>query len=340
MLPRMLWTQRRLSPCKRQRSGDSKPQAAGRLEAHLAQIATSDEIVGAPQDAKGLRHPARLTELGAELEATEGGNDPARPTRARAELARAVGLGGRDGRAASHAERARLNATRAIRATMANLARANPSLGRHLAATIRTGRYCAYTPASRSPGSADPSIGLHRAARAPCSRLTEQRCRDVERPRAKHPVHCREGRSRRGRSSQLEDRTTKEGGRMRIGLTSIFVDDQDQAERFYTETLGLQVKTNAPYSDTERWLSVVAPEDPDGVELVLHLTDEPARAFQAANLELGRPVLSLRTDDCLGEAERLKAKGGVHQGTSRMAYGGMDAVFADSCGNLLNLHQD
>jgi catechol 2,3-dioxygenase-like lactoylglutathione lyase family enzyme len=127
---------------------------------------------------------------------------------------------------------------------------------------------------------------------------------------------------------------------MRIGLTSIFVDDQDQAERFYTETLGLQVKTNAPYSDTERWLSVVAPEDPDGVELVLHLTDEPARAFQAANLELGRPVLSLRTDDCLGEAERLKAKGGVHQGTSRMAYGGMDAVFADSCGNLLNLHQD
>ena len=100
---------------------------------------------------------------------------------------------------------------------------------------------------------------------------------------------------------------------MRIGLTSIFVDDQDQAERFYTETLGLQVKTNAPYSDTERWLSVVAPEDPDGVELVLHLTDEPARAFQAANRELGRPVLSLRTDDCLGEAERLKAKGGVHQ---------------------------
>jgi catechol 2,3-dioxygenase-like lactoylglutathione lyase family enzyme len=127
---------------------------------------------------------------------------------------------------------------------------------------------------------------------------------------------------------------------MRIGLTSIFVDDQDQAERFYTETLGLQVKTNAPYSDTERWLSVVAPEDPDGVELVLHLTDEPARAFQAANRELGRPVLSLRTDDCLGEAERLKAKGGVHQGTSRMAYGGIDAVFADSCGNLLNLHQD
>jgi catechol 2,3-dioxygenase-like lactoylglutathione lyase family enzyme len=97
---------------------------------------------------------------------------------------------------------------------------------------------------------------------------------------------------------------------MRIGLTSIYVDDQDRAERFYTEVLGFQVKTSAPYSDTERWLSVVAPEEPDGVELVLHLAAAPARAFQAASRELGRPVLSLRTDDCQGEAERLNAKGG------------------------------
>jgi hypothetical protein len=67
------------------------------------------------------------------------------------ELARAVGLSGRDRRAASHAERARLNATRAIRTAMANLARAHPSLGRHLAATIRTGRYCAYIPDPRAP---------------------------------------------------------------------------------------------------------------------------------------------------------------------------------------------
>jgi hypothetical protein len=58
---------------------------------------------------------------------------------------------GRDRRAASHAERARLNATRAIRAAMANLARANPALGRHLAATIRTGRYCCYVPDPRAP---------------------------------------------------------------------------------------------------------------------------------------------------------------------------------------------
>ena len=96
-------------------------------------------------------YQARLAELGAEPEEAEAGNDPARPTRARAELARAVGLGGRDRRAASHAERARLNATRAIRGAVANLARANPSLGRHLAATVRTGRYCSYIPDPRAP---------------------------------------------------------------------------------------------------------------------------------------------------------------------------------------------
>ena len=128
---------------------------------------------------------------------------------------------------------------------------------------------------------------------------------------------------------------------MRIGLTSIFVDDQDQAERFYTEILGLKVKTSAPYGPDERWLSVVSPEELDGVEVVLHLADEPARAFQAASRQLGRPVLSLRTDDCQREVERLKAKGVVFvKEPARMGYGGMDAVFTDTCGNLLNLHQD
>jgi tetratricopeptide (TPR) repeat protein len=110
-------------------------------------------------DAKAkAAYKARLDELQAELDEAERFNDPGRAAEAGAErdflvdeLARAVGLGGRDRRAASHAERARLNVTRAIRAAMANLARANPSLGRHLAATIRTGRYCSYTPDPRAP---------------------------------------------------------------------------------------------------------------------------------------------------------------------------------------------
>jgi hypothetical protein len=126
-------------------------------------------------------YQARLTELEEALEEAEQFNDPVRAARARQEreflvqeLGRAVGLGGRDRRAAAHAERARLNATRAIRAAMANLARANPALGRHLAVTIRTGRYCAYTPDPRAPiaWNADPG---HRPR-------PEHRCTQIERP--------------------------------------------------------------------------------------------------------------------------------------------------------------
>jgi len=102
-------------------------------------------------------YKARLQELQADLDEAERFNDPVRATRINqemgflvGELARAVGLGGRDRRAAAHAERSRLNVTRAIRAAMANLARASPSLGRHLSSTVRTGRYCSYTPDPRA----------------------------------------------------------------------------------------------------------------------------------------------------------------------------------------------
>jgi catechol 2,3-dioxygenase-like lactoylglutathione lyase family enzyme len=127
---------------------------------------------------------------------------------------------------------------------------------------------------------------------------------------------------------------------MRIGLIGIYVENQDRAQRFYTKTLGFLVKTSADYGD-ERWLSVVSAEEPDGLELTLHLADDPARTFQEACRQIGRPVISLRTEDCEGEAERLKAKGVVFvKEPSRMLYGGMDAVFEDTCGNLVNLHQD
>jgi predicted enzyme related to lactoylglutathione lyase len=128
---------------------------------------------------------------------------------------------------------------------------------------------------------------------------------------------------------------------MQIGLVSIYVEDQDKAERFYSDVLGLQVKTSAPYGPDERWLSLVSAEEPDGVQLVLHLADAPARTFQQACRQRGRPVLSLRTNDCQGEAERLRARGVVFvKEPGRMPYGGMDAVLDDTCGNLVNLHQD
>ena len=127
---------------------------------------------------------------------------------------------------------------------------------------------------------------------------------------------------------------------MRIGLTVVFVDDQDQAEWFYTDVLGFTIKTDAPYG-RERWLTVVSPEDPDGTELVLQLADEAARNLQQASRELGRPAFSLRSDDCRRDAERLKAKGVVFvTEPGRRDYGGMDAVFDDTCGNLIDLHQD
>jgi catechol 2,3-dioxygenase-like lactoylglutathione lyase family enzyme len=85
---------------------------------------------------------------------------------------------------------------------------------------------------------------------------------------------------------------------MRIGLITIYVDDQNQAEQFYTEALGFQVETSAPYGPSERWLSMVSPEEPDGLQLALHLADEHAWAFQAACRRIGRPVFSLLTDDC------------------------------------------
>jgi hypothetical protein len=132
------------------RAGRGEPELVARRD-----LGDAGELLDAPAKAA---YQARLTELEEELEEAEQFNDSARATKARQErdflvqeLGRAVGLGGRDRRAASHAERARLNATRAIRAAMANLARANPALGQHLAATIRTGRYCAYLPDPRVP---------------------------------------------------------------------------------------------------------------------------------------------------------------------------------------------
>jgi catechol 2,3-dioxygenase-like lactoylglutathione lyase family enzyme len=77
------------------------------------------------------------------------------------------------------------------------------------------------------------------------------------------------------------------------------------------------------------------------VQVVLHLADDAARAFRAANEAIGRPILSLMTDDCEGETERLKGLGVPFvKDPARREYGGTDAVFRDPSGNLINLHQD
>jgi len=128
---------------------------------------------------------------------------------------------------------------------------------------------------------------------------------------------------------------------VRIGLTEIFVDDQDEARKLYTEVLGLQVKTDAPYSDTARWLTVVSPDDPQGTELLLAPMNDAAAALQAYRRAAGAPAISFHTDDCRRRYEELRAKGAVFLSEPKqMDYGGTDAVFEDGCGNLLNLHQE
>jgi len=148
-------------------SGSAQPAASwSRGGAGIGELEVRPDLGDAGEllDAEAkAAYKARLDDLQEELDEAERFNDAARASKAREEreflvreLARAVGLGGRDRRAVSHAERARLNATRAIRAAMAHLAREHPSLGRHLAATIRTGRYCSYTPDPRTPVSWEP----------------------------------------------------------------------------------------------------------------------------------------------------------------------------------------
>src|SRR5258706_8437588 len=97
---------------------------------------------------------------------------------------------------------------------------------------------------------------------------------------------------------------------MKIKLTSVYVDNQEKALRFYTEVLGLAKKadfSNGPY----RWLTMASPDEPDGTELQLARNDNPAaKAYQQAMFQQGQPAAMLFTDDIKGDCERIKARGG------------------------------
>jgi catechol 2,3-dioxygenase-like lactoylglutathione lyase family enzyme len=128
---------------------------------------------------------------------------------------------------------------------------------------------------------------------------------------------------------------------LRIALTEIFVDDQAKARTFYAGVLGLRVKTDAQYSDTARWLTVVSPDDPNGTELLLSPATEPAIALQESRRAAGSPAVSFVTDNCWETYNELRERGAIFLSEPKqMGYGGTDAVFEDGCGNLLNLHQE
>ncbi|GAB78853.1 Glyoxalase/Bleomycin resistance protein/Dioxygenase superfamily protein [Austwickia chelonae] len=126
----------------------------------------------------------------------------------------------------------------------------------------------------------------------------------------------------------------------RINLTSIYVDDQERALHFYTEVLGFRKKADLPLGG-HRWLTLVSPQDPDGVELVLEPDAHPAaRSFKEALLADGIPFTSFAVDDAHRIHAELAARG-VHFIAPPLEMGRFTAiVLDDTCGNLIQLVSD
>jgi predicted enzyme related to lactoylglutathione lyase len=124
---------------------------------------------------------------------------------------------------------------------------------------------------------------------------------------------------------------------MKIGLTTIYVDDQEKALHFYTDVLGFVKKTDVsqgPY----RWLTVAPAEEPDGIQLQLAANDDPAaRAYQQALFERGERAIMFYVDDVEREFERLTAAGAVFTMPPTKATGSTIAILNDTVGNLIQL---
>src|SRR6266852_377458 len=124
---------------------------------------------------------------------------------------------------------------------------------------------------------------------------------------------------------------------MKIKLTSVYVDDQDKALRFYTEVLGFVKKADfsqGPY----RWLTVASAEEPDGAELQLARNDNPAaNAFQQALFQQGQPAAMFYTDDAQRDYERMKAAGAEFTMPPTKVTGSTIAMVNDTCGNLIQI---
>ena len=126
---------------------------------------------------------------------------------------------------------------------------------------------------------------------------------------------------------------------MRITLTSVFVDDQDRALRFYTEVLGFVKKTEVPLGE-HKWLTVASAEEPDGVQLLLEPSDHPAVSpFKEALVGDGIPAAQFAVDDVHAEYERLRKLDVVFTQEPTSMGPVTTAVLDDTCGNLIQLAQ-
>ena len=126
---------------------------------------------------------------------------------------------------------------------------------------------------------------------------------------------------------------------MKIRLTTIYVNDQTKALRFYTEVLGF-TKKNDFSQGSYRWLTVVSSDDPDGTELQLASSDNPAgKAYQQALFQQGQPATMFFTDDVKGDYERIKARGAEFTMPPTEVTGSTIAMLDDTCGNRIQLTQ-
>ncbi|MDP2791696.1 MAG: VOC family protein [Rectinemataceae bacterium] len=126
---------------------------------------------------------------------------------------------------------------------------------------------------------------------------------------------------------------------MQIKFSSVMINNQDDALRFYTEVLGFKKMADLPMG-TYRWLTVVSPDGIEGVELVLEpMGFPPARTYQKALFDAGIPALALISGNIASECERLKKHGVVFRSEPTRMGMITAAVFEDSCGNLINLVQ-
>jgi catechol 2,3-dioxygenase-like lactoylglutathione lyase family enzyme len=124
---------------------------------------------------------------------------------------------------------------------------------------------------------------------------------------------------------------------VRINLTSVLVDDQEKALRFYTDVLGFVKKTEVPLGE-HRWLTVVSPDEPDGVELVLEPDEHPAaKPFKEALVADGIPFTSFAVADVHAEFDRLKGLGVTFTQEPTAMGPVTTAVFDDTCGNLIQI---
>jgi predicted enzyme related to lactoylglutathione lyase len=126
---------------------------------------------------------------------------------------------------------------------------------------------------------------------------------------------------------------------MKIKVTSVYVDDQEKALRFYTDVLGLTKKAdfrNGPY----RWLTVASPQEPEGIELQLALNDNPAaKAYQEAMFQQGQPAIMFFTDDVKDDYQRIKARGADFTQPPTEVTGSTSATLKDGCGNVIQITQ-